>query len=187
MYKICQFSLHSGFYIYKRIIMNNHALNNFIVSQSEVAALKEMIFKRASERAQALTDEVQSSYTSSIQLDVMDLARDSFVSSKNPFSQKVEQEIKTSAVESETKTETKSETPEIGFAKRSVEEIKSQIHYRNMNVNSNIVNREVESTMDEARADFSKKSTFMGALDFLNSQASIALVQKRDSKFEALA
>lgn len=167
--------------------MNNHALNNFIVSQSEVAALKEMIFKRASERAQALTDEVQSSYTSSIQLDVMDLARDSFVSSKNPFSQNVEEEIKSSTVEPETKMETKSETPEIGFAKRNVEEIKSQIHYRNMNVNSDIANREVESTMDEARAEFGKKSTFMGALDFLNSQASIALVQKRNSKFEAFA
>lgn len=167
--------------------MNNHALNNFIVSQSEVAALKEMIFKRASERAQALTDEVQSSYTSSIQLDVMDLARDSFVSSKNPFSQNVEQENKNSTIKSETKMETKSETPEIEIAKRSIKEIKSHIYHGNMRVNSNIANKEVESTMDEARADFGKKTTFMGALDFLNSQASIALVQKRNSKFEAFA
>ncbi len=165
--------------------MNNHALNNFIVSQSEVAALKEMIFKRASERAQALTEEVQSSCTSAIQLDVMDMARDSFVSSKNPFSRKVEQESKTSPSETETKQEAK--TPEIGFAKRNVNEIKAQIHNKNINVNSDIANNTVESAMHEARANFSKKSSFMGALDFLNSQASIALVTKNNSKFEALA
>ena len=51
-----------------------------IVSRNEAEALKEMIFKRARERADALDKEVKTSYTSDIQNDVMDLARDSFVS-----------------------------------------------------------------------------------------------------------
>lgn len=157
--------------------MNNYNLNSTVASQ-EAEALKEMIFKRARERAQALNEEVQSSYTTSVQNDVMDLARDSFVANKNPFSQVIE----TPKQEKETV-----QAQEIGFAKRNVDEIKAQIHYRNKNANSELASSQVESAMAESREEFTKKAGFMGALNFLNSQATISLVKNKGKTFEALA
>ena len=152
-----------------------------IVSRHEAEALKEMIFKRARERAEALDKEVKTSYTSDIQNDVMDLARDSFVSSKNPFSSVVE-----AKEPSKTETENKKEE-EIGFPQKKIDEVKSRIVYRNKTVNDEIVGGEREANMAEARADFAKKESFMGALNFLNSQASIVLVKSTGKTFNAMA
>ena len=76
---------------------------------------------------------------------------------------------------------------EIGFAKRRVKEIKSHINNSYQNKTNEIVNTEVVSTMNDARADFNTKSSFMGALEFLNSQASISLIKAKGKSFEALA
>lgn len=157
--------------------MSTYSLNT-TVSRQEAEALKEMIFKRARERAQALIEETQNSYTKSAQTDIMDMARDSFVSIKNPFSQK------------ETITENNVENQrdaEIGFAKRQISEIKKQIDLKNNVANTVAKYKEVESTMDDARADLGKKPAFIGALEFLNSQATIALVKNKGQQFEALA
>ena len=139
---------------------------NTIVSRSEAEALKDMIFKRARERAEALNVEIESSYTDSVKNDVMELARDSFVSNNNPFSIKNEAQAK-----------------EIEEA--HVEEVKSRINYRNKT--ESISNEVKEANMTEARIDFAKKQSFVGALDFLNSQASISLVNRKGKKFEAIA
>ncbi|MCM1003422.1 MAG: hypothetical protein NC408_03670 [Candidatus Gastranaerophilales bacterium] len=152
-----------------------------IVNRQEADALKEMIFKRARERAESMTKESQESYTSAVRNDIMDLARDTFVSNKNPFSAAVEPKV-----------EEKAEMPvkkdvEVGFSQRKIEEVKAQINYRNRVSSDEIANNEIEETMTEARAEFSNKTSFMGALNFLNSQASITLVNKRGKKFEALA
>lgn len=157
--------------------MNNYKFDS-IVSRNEQEALRDMIFKRARERAEALNENIQSSYTSDIKSDVMDLARDSFVSEHNPFSQKSEPA---------TVVEEKAPEAEIGFSKRHVETLKAQIEYKNKLTREEIVNKETEANMQDARADFSSKKTFMGALDFLNSQASIALVKTKDKRFEAIA
>ena len=164
--------------------MYNYKFNS-IVSNSEQDALKEMIFKRARERAQAITDEVQSNYTTNIQNDIMELARNSFVSSKNPFSQLVE--TKKEEIIEEPKETDKTNTQEIGFAKRQINEIKSQINSKNNSTSADIANKEVELAMASARMDFTKKASFMGALEFLNSQASIALVKNKGKSFEAMA
>jgi len=161
--------------------MNNYKFNS-IVTNKEQEALKEMIFKRAQERAQAFTNEVQSSCTTSVQNDIMNIARDSFVSSKNPFAQLVEPKKEEKEI-----VEEKSESEEIGFAKRQVNEIKTQINNTNKVASSNIANKEVELAMASARIDFTKKASFMGALNFLNSQASIALIKNKGQSFEALA
>lgn len=158
--------------------MNNYKFNS-IVSNSEQDALKDMIFKRARERAQAITEEVQSDYTNSVKNDIMGLARDSFVASKNPFSQLVEQQ------EPEV-VEERVEPEEIGFARRQVKEIKAQIGNNNKLNNADIASKEVQLAMASARQDFSKKTSFMGALEFLNSQASISLIKNKGKTFEAL-
>ena len=81
-----------------------------IVNRNEAAALKEMIFKRAQERAQVMSEDTQS--------DVMDMARDSFVSKDNPFS-KIIENTKPSVVEPEkvqpAKVEPEQKNEEIGF------------------------------------------------------------------------
>lgn len=160
-----------------RTAMNNYKFDS-IVSRNEQEALRDMIFKRAKERAEALNANIQSSYANDIKSDVMDLARDSFVSEHNPFSQKSEQ---VQVVEE------KAPESEIGFSKRHVETLKAQIAYKNKITREEIVNKETEANMKDARADFSNKKTFMGALDFLNSQASIALVKNQGAAFEAIA
>ena len=160
--------------------MSNYSFNSTVSSQ-EAEALKAMIFKRAQERAQALVDDTKKAYTDNFQAEVMDLARESFVANKNPFSN------------IENKTETKTETEqtnlqqEIGYANRHISEIKTQIYYRNKDTNDNIANKEVESAMDDARSSTARKQSFTGALEFLNSQASISLINKRKSGFEAIA
>ena len=145
-----------------------------IVSRQEAEALKEMIFKRARERAESLNAETQRSYTENVQNDVMDLARATFAAEKNPFSQ--------NKVEPEPVQET-----ELGFPKRQIKETNGQIGNANYHAQQTFVKNQIESTMLSARGDFTQKSTFMGALNFLNTQASIALVKNRSTKFEAVA
>lgn len=167
--------------------MSNYNFNSTVSSQ-EAEALKAMIFKRAQERAHALVEDTQKKYTDSFQAEVMELARESFVANKNPFSQKTEHkalENKAEPVEIKQKDDTL--INEIGFANRHINEIKAQIHYRNKDVNDSIANKEVASAMDYARETTTRKQSFTGALEFLNSQASIALIENRKSKFEAIA
>ena len=149
--------------------MSNYNLKS-IVSNSEQEALKEMIFKRVRDRAKAMNDEVQNSYTKATQNEVMDLARESLTIKQNPFAEKKEDNKQ-----------------EIGFAKRQVKEIKAQVSQYQANATNDIKNKEVEFTMEEARANLNNKVSFTGALNFLNSQASIALIKNKGQKFEALA
>ena len=161
--------------------MSRYSLNS-IVSHNEQEALKEMIFKRARERAQAINDDVQKTCTENIQFDVMNIARDSFKAPRNPFG-KIEE--KTEKIEK--KPIDNKKDVEIGFAQRNIEEIKAQIKYRNKDFNNNATEKEVNQIMSDARKDFSNKQSFTGALEFLNSQASIALIQNKNQKFEAIA
>ena len=167
--------------------MSNYNFNSTVSSQ-EAEALKAMIFKRAQERAQSLVEDTQKKYTDSFQAEVMNIARESFVANKNPFSQNVEvQTVKAEAQPATSKVKEEQLINEIGFAKRHISEIKNQIYYRNKDVNDNIASMEVESAMDDARVSNSRKNSFTGALEFLNSQASISLMNRRKSGFEAIA
>ena len=149
-----------------------------IVSKNEADALKEMIFKRARERAAALNEETQSSYTTSFKNEIMDIARQSFVAERNPFS-----------VQEKPKAEEKEDnTPEkVKLAKQHAEEIKTKINSLNKAADENIANDSVRESMNDARESLKKNTGFMGALDFLNSQATISLVYKKGSKFNAVA
>lgn len=152
-----------------------------IVSKSEAEALKDMIFKRVRERAEALNNEAQDSYTTSVRADVMDLARESFVASKNPFSVNQEEHTEVNTVKQE-------EEPEkIQQARKHADEIRAQIDYRTKVASENLANDVTREAMNEARASLSQKTSFLGALDFLNSQATISLVSKTGKNFSALA
>ena len=163
--------------------MSSYNYKSSIVSRSETEALKEMIFKRAKERAEALNKETQTQYTSAIQNDVMDIARESFAASdrSNPFAKIIEIPEEKKEQNSEKKVEN------IGFKQRISENIKSEIEHKNKVIKEDIINMEVTSNMIEARNEFANKKTIMGALNFLNSQASIALVNDKSKSFDAIA
>ena len=143
---------------------------SFIVANQEANALKAMILKRAQEKSQTYTDDVQS--------EVMDIARESFVSKNNPFSQ--------IASASEPVSQGNVNKDEgIGFP---VKEPKlSQISRQNNIVNEQIASSAIKNNMLEARNTLSNKQSFMGALNFLNSQAAISLIRTRADKFEIIA
>lgn len=149
-----------------------------IVTKSEASALKEMIFKRAQERAQVLNENTQE--------DVMDMARESFVSKDNPFSKIVENSYAATA-EKTTEVE-KNDAPQDTMPKEDIgfpvaKELKLQ---NSKNINNQIAASAVRNNMAEAREALSNKKSFMGALNFLNSQAAISLMRTRADKFEVV-
>ena len=147
---------------------------NSFVSNSEVNALKEMIFNRVRERSQNMSEDVQT--------DVMDIARESFVSKNNPFSQIMQNAAEAAAVkEAEIKAK---ETEEIGFPQR---QLKARAVEQGRVVQDNLTASTVQNNMNEARVSLSNKTSFMGALNFLNSQAAVSMHRTPSGKFSALA
>ena len=151
---------------------------NSYVNRQEAEALKEMIFKRARERSNAMTDDIKT--------DVMDIARESFVSNNNPFSQILTQ-TKVSEVQNVNKPaevpaneviEDISQKAEIGFPQKNLFAGTTQ----NRIIKEQITASQIQNTMIEARQGLTNKKSFMGALEFLNSQAAVSLLNKRGSK-----
>ena len=169
---ICKFVNFLNIHVFKYIRgrFMNYKFDS-IVNKNEADALKEMIFKRARERAKSLTDDVHA--------DVMDLARESFVSKGNPFS--------AAAAKDETaeKPAVKAQE-EIGFPQK---EKSASIQGREQNkaIQENIVQSTVQNNMMEAHAALNNRQSFMGALNFLNSQAAVSLIKSRSDRFEIVA
>lgn len=152
------------------------------VNRQEANALKEMIFKRANERANAMTSDVQ--------VDVMNIARESFVSNNNPFSQILAQKTEEAEAAKATKTSETSETTSLHTFVDEVEEQAEKVGFVQKNLFASSANQyrkineqmsasQIVNNMNEAREGLSNKKSFMGALEFLNSQASISLLNKR--------
>jgi len=144
-----------------------------VVNRTEANALKEMIFKRVRERSENMTEDFQE--------DVMNVARDSFVSKNNPFSQIINTPIENKNVERISDTDNK---PEIGFPQR---ELKPRAIEETRIIKEQIMAATVQSTMNDARNALNNNKSFMGALEFLNSQGAVSLMRTRSDKFEALA
>ena len=147
-----------------------------IVNKNEVAALKDMIFKRAQERSQAMSEDAQS--------DIMDLARDSFVSKNNPFSRIAASESSKAETSNSSSKNIENDNSVnnsgIGFPVREPKLRQDKI------VNDEISSTVINSNMLEARNALSNKQSFMGALNFLNSQAAISLIKTRADRFEMI-
>lgn len=142
-----------------------------IVSKNEAAALKDMIFKRAQERAKSFNEDAQA--------DVMDMARDSFVSKDNPFSKIIENTIQENKTVEPEAVEKKQKDDGVGFP--MPKEVKLQ---QNQVINNQITSSAINSNMREAREALTNKKSFIGALNFLNSQAAVSLMRTRADKFE---
>lgn len=162
--------------------MNTQSYDS-IVSKTEIEALKEVIFNRVKERAAALNQSVQENFTSTVQNDVMDLARNSFRSKNNPFmkEEKIIDNKKDIAIEPSAKEKIVQES------KQRAEELKEMIRRRNESAKTEYFVQAMEENMANVKVDYRRNHSFIGALDFLNSQASIALVKKKSKGFEATA
>ena len=177
----------------------NAYTSNSTVDRHEAEALKEMIFNRVRARAEAINNDVQTSYVDNIQNDLMDSARNAFIATKNPFSLNNSDNTVTAQAEKVEKAETKKETIKVSEHAKSEsyekfqtwlnsnEDLKLDTEKKTAFANEKLIKDTITSTMDDARSSYEKKSNFMGALDFLNSQASIALVNRKGSRFEANA
>ena len=161
----------------------NYQLNSY-VNRQEAEALKEIIFKRAKERANAMTSDVQA--------DIMNIARDSFVSNKNPFAQFLApaEELTSAVREQEKVVKSEEKTSVLHEYTDAMEEAAQEVGFPIKDLFSGAVNQnkmikeqaiaaQVQSTMIEAREGLTNKKSFMGALDFLNSQAAASLLNKR--------
>ena len=158
----------------------NYQFNSY-VNRKEAESLKQMIFQRARERAQSMTSDVQA--------DVMSIARESFVSNNNPFSQILNapaEETKTTETVQPSEPQTtaiheyveaaEAKAQEVGFPQRPMV---SQAANQNQLIQEQVSAKQVQDTMREARAALTNKSSFMGALAFLNSQAAVSLLNNR--------
>ena len=146
----------------------SYNINSF-VNKDEANALKEMIFQRARERAQAMNENVQT--------DVMDIARESFVSKNNPFSQIIEN-AKEKTAEPATTREKKND---IGFPQRTP---KPRAVEEGRVVAEQATSAFIQNNMIEAREALANKKSFMGALNFLNAQGAVSLMRTRADKFD---
>ena len=154
----------------------NYQLNSY-VNRQEAEALKEMIFKRVRERANAMTDDVQT--------DIMNIARESFVSKNNPFSQIITQDTESAVPKQKEEqkpsalhefVETVENNTQIGFEKKNLfAGATSQNHI----IKEQMTASQIQNNMIEARQELSNKKSFMGALEFLNSHAAASLINKR--------
>ena len=165
----------------------NYQLNSY-VSRKEAEVLKEMIFKRANERSQSMTDDVQA--------DIMSIARESFVSNNNPFSQILnyspektettpvkEPENKVSALHEYVEA-AEEKAAEVGFPQRNM---RSDTINQNRIIQEQVSARQIQNTMNEAREGLTNKKSFMGALEFLNSQAAVSLLNRRSKGVDIVA
>ena len=76
----------------------------------------------------------------------------------------------------------------IGFPERKVvENLKASIEYKNNLIKEAVAQDEVKSVMKDAGMDFGNRKSFIGALNFLNTQASLSVINKRSKGFEAIA
>ena len=123
---------------------------------------------------------------------------ESLIANKNPFildKFEKKQDLPTVEVENSKVVEVKKQEEQsirkdvqicdVGFGTRNY--VKTKIN-DNVQINDElIVAAAVNENMQDARKDFRSKSTFLGALDFLNSQATISLVRTKDKSFDAIA
>ncbi len=157
-----------------------------IVTRKEAEALKEMIFNRVRERSQAMTDDVQA--------DVMTLARESFTkSNNNPFAKMLNNnepaetasstQVQNTSSAQKTEKNTQEVPDGLGFPSK---EPTARAAAQNKEIKEQIISSQIQNNMISARSELSKRTSFMGALNFLNSQAAVSLMRTRSDKFEVL-
>ena len=152
------------------------------IDRAETASVKDAIFKRAREKAQAITEEKSENYTAQVQNDVMDMARENIKASPmNPFKQFMDNlGIQNGQIEPSDpldKIKPKSETEQPKVEQVFTQELKRNIESVSDKTFSDSVK---EETMNVARQQF--RSNLNATLNFLNTQAAIQMAKNTHSK-----
>ena len=157
------------------------------IDRKQTASIKDAVFKRAREKAAAMTEEKSENYTSQVQNDVMEIARESIQASPmNPFSQFMEnvglQNKITEAVDKVQEQQPKTEVNKVDMAK--LKEVYSRELKHNIESVSNkaFVKSVQDETMASARNQFRSETNLTASLKFLNAQAAIQLAKDSHSK-----
>ena len=154
------------------------SINSFI-NKSEANELKEIIFKRVRERSTLDNENVQS--------EIMDLARDAFVSNNNPFSQIIEQSAqKTLRPELELTNTTEEKINRVDNTNQPQRELNARALEQERTVSSEASAKVIQNNMMEARKSLSNNKGVLKALNFINSQAAISLMRTKADKFEVI-
>ncbi len=156
------------------------------IDRQQTASIKDAIFKRAREKAAAMTEEKSENYTSQVQNDVMEIARESIQASPmNPFSQFMEnvglQNKITEAVD-KVQEQQKSEAPKVEMDKLKEIYTKELKHNIESVSNKSFVKSVQDETMASARNQFRSETSLMASLKFLNTQAAIQMAKDSHSK-----
>ena len=142
------------------------------IDKSQVNSIKEAIFARAQEKSNALAQEKNENYTTQVQNDVMDIARESLnIPDINPFNQFIAN-INTPAKEKQIEKESTTEI--LSTEIQPQKELKHNIESVD---NSNYTNSVRNETMKAARAQFSQGRSLADTLNFLNTQAAITMAK----------
>ena len=153
------------------------------IDRKETASIKDAIFKRAREKAEALTEEKAENYTSQVQKDVMEIARETIKPSPmNPFNQFMDnlgiqngQPTASENIQPQQVTDTeKLKETYTRELKRNIESVSSQA----------FANSVKEETMTVARNQF--RSNLNATLSFLNTQAAIKAAKNAHSKINCM-
>ena len=148
------------------------------IERSEVASIKDAIFKRAREKSNLLAKEKSENYTSQMQNDVMEIARVDFQSSSmNPFNQfkdsiglnQPEPVVQQSASKMDLPTLEEVFTREV---KHNIESVSNSAYTKSVK----------DETMTAARNQFRQETNLMATLNFLNTQAAIQMAKNAHSK-----
>ena len=152
------------------------------IDKSQVNSIKEAIFARAREKANALAEEKNESYTTQAQNDVMNTARESLnIPEVNPFNQFIKS-INNGVSTNNNNPVTAENKAEVAPAEKNEppqREVKHNIESVN---NSNYTNSVRNETMSAARSQFSQGRSLADTLNFLNTQAAISMAKSVQQK-----
>lgn len=159
------------------------------IDKKETASIKDAIFKRAKQKAQALADEKQENYSADVKNDVMDIARTSLADSPmNPFNQFMENinSQRNVVVESSKSNEVNKNVQQTSNKSETADDYTREVKHNIESVsNNNFVNSVKNETMQEARKQF--RTNLNAMLNFLNTQAAIKSAKDAHSKINYLS
>ena len=161
-----------------------------VVNHSESLILKDMIFKRIAERNNAISNDIKD--------DIMNDARESFSSSRNPFgnitqefSLDLDNDIVTNTTPVETQnTDIVTNNDGIGFKQKTqkISDLKIQkLKNNNTQIYNSVSSAAITNNMMEASESLRSSVNFVGALNFLNNKAAEELLKNKGAKFDIVA
>lgn len=148
--------------------MNFNTFNNANIDTANVTSVREMIFKHAQEKANALAEEKKQDVMASVKNDVMQSARVSFANQKTIQFGNLTKEPEESKKVNDSVDKNKQEQNQQPQLKHNIQNVENNVYIQS-------VQNEI---MNSVRNQFTGKSSLNESLKFLNTQAAINTFNK---------